>query len=79
ILSQRRADSLVRYLIEHHQISLRRMITPHGYGELAPVAENSSSQGRQKNRRVEVRILVNKGLEAAALDSFSGNESANNF
>ncbi len=79
LLSQRRAETVVRYLIEHHQISLRRMITPHGYGELAPVAENSSSQGRQQNRRVEVRILVNKGLETAALDSVRGNESANNF
>ncbi|MCZ6769275.1 MAG: OmpA family protein [Acidobacteria bacterium] len=79
LLSQRRAETVVRYLIETHQISLRRIITPHGYGELAPAAENSSFQGRQQNRRVEVRILVNKGLEAAALDSFSGNESANNF
>ena len=79
LLSQRRAETVVRYLIENHQISLRRMITPHGYGELAPVAENSSSQGRQQNRRVEVRILVNKGLETAELDSVGGNESANNF
>lgn len=79
LLSQRRAETVVRYLLEHHQISLRRMITPHGYGELAPVAENSSSQGRQQNRRVEVRILVNKGLETAALESVRGNESANNF
>ena len=80
LLSQRRAETVVRYLIENHQISLRRIITPHGYGELSPVAENSSAQGRQQNRRVEIRILVNKGLESAALDSVvSGNESANNF
>jgi len=79
LLSQRRAESVVRYLIENHQISLRRIITPHGYGELAPVAENSSAQGRRQNRRVEVRILVNKGLEAAQLDSVSGNQSAKNF
>ncbi len=79
LLSQRRAESVVRYLIENHQISLRRIITPHGYGELAPVAENTSLQGRQQNRRVEVRILVNKGLEAADLNSVSGNESANNL
>ena len=79
ILSQRRAGSVVRYLIENHQISLRRIITPHGYGEMAPVAENSSPQGRQQNRRVEVRILVNKGLEATDWNSVSGNQSANNF
>ncbi len=68
LLSQRRAESVVRYLIENHQISLRRMITPYGYGELAPVAENTSVQGRQQNRRVEVRMLINKGLEAADSD-----------
>ena len=79
LLSQRRAETVVRYLIENHQISLRRIVTPHGYGELAPVAENSTFQGRQQNRRVEVRILVNKGLEAASFDSVRGNESANNF
>ncbi len=79
ILSQRRAETVVRYLIEHHQISLRRIITPHGYGELAPVAENSSSQGRQQNRRVEVRILVNEGLKTADLDAVRRNESATNF
>jgi outer membrane protein OmpA-like peptidoglycan-associated protein len=79
ILSQRRAESVVRYLIENHQISLRRIITPHGYGELAPVAENSSAQGRQQNRRVEIRILVNKGLEAGNSNAVIGNETANNF
>jgi len=79
LLSQRRAESVVRYLIENHQISLRRIITPYGYGELAPVAENSSIQGRQQNRRVEVRMLINKGLEAADSDSVTWNERANNF
>ncbi len=79
LLSQRRAESVVRYLIENHQISLRRIITPYGYGELAPVAENSSPQGRQQNRRVEVRILVNKGLETAKMNSIKGNESVTNF
>ena len=79
LLSQRRAESVVRYLIENHQISLRRIITPYGYGEMAPVAENSSVQGRQQNRRVEVRMLVNKGLKTAGSTSVTGNESANNF
>ena len=79
LLSQRRAESVVRYLIENHQISLRRIITPYGYGELAPVAENSSVQGRQQNRRVEVRMLVNKGLKTAGSTSVIGNDRANNF
>src|SRR4030095_7317759 len=65
-LSQRRADSVIRYLVENHNIPLRRIITPYGYGETNPVAENSSRDGRAQNRRVEVKLLVNKGLTAPA-------------
>jgi len=71
-LSESRAESVVRYLIESHQIPLRRIITPHGYGEMSPVAENSSIEGRKQNRRVEVRLLVNHGLtESTALEANS--------
>ena len=62
MLSQRRADNVIRYLVENHQIPLRRIITPYGYGESNPVAENDSRDGRAQNRRVEVKLLVNKGL-----------------
>lgn len=61
-LSQQRADSVVRYLQENHDIPLRRMITPFGYGDLRPVADNGSAEGRRQNRRVEVKILVSKGM-----------------
>ncbi len=61
-LSQRRAESVVRYLAEHHDIPLRRIILPFGYGEAIPVADNSTREGRQQNRRVEVKILVSRGL-----------------
>ncbi len=62
MLSQRRADSVIRYLVENHKIPLRRIVTPYGYGESNPVAENDSREGRAQNRRVEVKLLVNKGL-----------------
>ncbi|HEY3042337.1 MAG TPA: OmpA family protein [Pyrinomonadaceae bacterium] len=62
ILSQRRADNVIRYLVENHNIPLRRIVTPYGYGESNPVAENNSREGRAQNRRVEVKLLVNKGL-----------------
>ncbi|HEY2931310.1 MAG TPA: OmpA family protein [Acidobacteriota bacterium] len=65
-LSQRRADAVVRYLAENHMIPLRRIITPFGYGESQPVADNSTREGRKQNRRVEVKILVNRGLVASA-------------
>lgn len=63
-LSQQRADAVVRYLAENHMIPLRRIITPFGYGESNPVADNETREGREQNRRVEVKILVNKGLTA---------------
>jgi outer membrane protein OmpA-like peptidoglycan-associated protein len=63
-LSQRRADAVIRYLVENHNIPLRRIVTPYGYGEMNPVAENESREGRAQNRRVEIKLLVNKGLTA---------------
>jgi len=64
-LSERRADAVRRYLAENHDIPLHRMINPFGFGELKPVAENDTREGRKQNRRVEVAILVNKGLTAS--------------
>jgi len=61
-LSQRRADAVVRYLAENHDISLRRIILPFGYGEAQAVADNSTRDGREQNRRVEVKILISRGL-----------------
>lgn len=62
MLSQRRADTVIRYLVENHRIPLRRIITPYGFGETNPVAENTTRDGRAQNRRVEIKLLVNKGL-----------------
>jgi OOP family OmpA-OmpF porin len=75
LLSQRRADTVIRYLIENHSIPLRRIVTPYGYGESNPVAENNSRDGRAQNRRVEVKLLVNKGLiqSAPTMTRSSGN------
>jgi len=73
-LSQRRADAVIRYLVENHQIPLRRIVTPYGFGESNPVAENNSRAGRAQNRRVEVKLLVNKGLmqQAPTMTTSSG-------
>ena len=61
-LSQQRADAVVRYLQENHDIPLRRMITPFGYGQMRPAADNDTPEGRRQNRRVEVKILVSRGM-----------------
>jgi OOP family OmpA-OmpF porin len=65
-LSQRRADAVIRYLVENHRIPLRRIVTPYGFGEAQPIADNRSREGRSQNRRVEVKVLVSKGLIQAA-------------
>jgi OOP family OmpA-OmpF porin len=61
-LSQQRAEVVVRYLVENHNIPLRRILTPFGYGATNPIADNTTREGRSENRRAEVRVLVNKGL-----------------
>ncbi|HEY6045056.1 MAG TPA: OmpA family protein [Pyrinomonadaceae bacterium] len=65
-LSQRRADAVITYLVEQHKIPLRRIVTPYGFGEMDPIADNKTRTGRAENRRVEVKILVNKGLTQPA-------------
>ncbi len=61
-LSEQRAESIVRYLVENHNVPLRRIVTPFGFGAANPVADNTTREGRAENRRAEVRILVNRGL-----------------
>ena len=61
-LSRKRADSVVQYLAVKHNIPLRRIETPMGYGSTKTVADDKTKEGRAQNRRVEVRVLVNKGL-----------------
>jgi len=68
-LSRRRADSVVQYLAVMHNIPLRRITTPMGYGSTKTVADDKTAEGRGKNRRVEVRVLVNKGIATPKSDT----------
>jgi len=54
-LSERRAQSVFDYLVSKGVSGAR--LTPKGYGESRPVADNHTEAGRIKNRRVELRIL----------------------
>lgn len=65
-LSRDRAESVVEYLTVRHKIPARRFITPMGYGKSDAIADNSTSSGRAQNRRVEVKILANRGLTGKA-------------
>jgi len=61
-LSEQRADAVVRYLAQQQEIPLRRIVLPFGYGTAMPIADNTTHEGRVQNRRVEVKILVSRGL-----------------
>jgi peptidoglycan-associated lipoprotein len=54
-LGKKRADAVGRYLITQKKLDPMRVI-PVSYGESNPVSDNSSPQGRAKNRRVEILI-----------------------
>lgn len=56
-LTQKRADTVRRYLAEQHSIALFRMHIL-GFGKIRPVADNKTREGRAENRRVEIRLLT---------------------
>jgi OmpA-OmpF porin, OOP family len=64
-LSMERAQGVVAYLIQNCNVSVRHIVAPGAMGEADPAANNETAQGRAENRRVEVKILVNKGLNGA--------------
>ncbi len=55
-LSTARATEVVRYLQEHGGIS-PSLLSATGFGEFQPVAANTTEEGRQKNRRIEIVLL----------------------
>lgn len=54
-LSTARADAVVRYLVEKGVVP--EMIKSAGYGKYNPVASNATSEGKAKNRRIEVELV----------------------
>ena len=61
-LSEARANNVIYYLVTKHKMPMQRLVQPFGYGQLEPVAENKTAEGRAKNRRVEIRLMRNKGI-----------------
>ena len=61
-LSKDRADAVIQYLTVKHHIPLRRIMVPMGYGETKLLDTSETATALAKNRRVEVRIMLNKGL-----------------
>jgi OmpA-OmpF porin, OOP family len=61
-LSQERAQAVIDCLIQQGGIPIRHVVAPGAYGETNAVASNETASGRAENRRVEVKVLVNKGI-----------------
>lgn len=54
-LSAARASSVIRYLVDSHDLDPERFIAV-GYGDTRPIVDNTSDANYQKNRRVEIVI-----------------------
>jgi OOP family OmpA-OmpF porin len=67
-LSMDRAQAVIAYLLQTCRIPLRHIVAPGAMGEADPAAPNEVADGRAENRRVEVKVLVNRGVAGASAD-----------
>jgi len=63
-LSMDRAQEVIAFLLQDCNIPVRHILAPGAMGTADPTAPNETASGRAENRRVEVKVLVNKGLSA---------------
>jgi outer membrane protein OmpA-like peptidoglycan-associated protein len=61
-LSEDRAKAVVTYLMQKGEVPVRHIVAPGAMGEDGAAAPNETEAGRAENRRVEVKVLVNKGI-----------------
>jgi OmpA-OmpF porin, OOP family len=61
-LSESRAKAVVIYLMQQGNVPVRHIVAPGAMGEYGAAAPNETKTGRAENRRVEVKVLVNKGI-----------------
>ncbi len=61
-LSENRAKAVITFLMQQGSIPVRNIVAPGAMGEYGPAASNETKEGRAENRRVEVKVLVNKGM-----------------
>ncbi len=69
-LSKDRAQSVASYLATVDVASAR--FSTAGYGEAQPIVTNDTTEGRQKNRRVDIAVMANDKLKKAAQEKTKG-------
>ena len=57
-----RAKSVITFLVQQGNVPIRHIVAPGAMGEYGAKAPNETKAGRAENRRVEVKVLVNKGI-----------------
>ena len=62
VLSKERAQAVAAYLLQDCGVPVGRILAPGAMGETNPVASNESPSGRAENRRVDVKLVLNKGV-----------------
>jgi len=60
-LSEDRAEAVVTFL-QQQGVTIQHIINPGAMGTTNPVAVNATEEGRQRNQRVEVKVMVNRGV-----------------
>ncbi len=61
-LSEDRAKAVITFLMQNGEVPVRHIVAPGAMGEYGAAAPNETEVGRAENRRVEVKVLVNKGI-----------------
>jgi OOP family OmpA-OmpF porin len=61
-LSMDRTQAVIAYLMQGCNVPVRHIVAPGAMGTSDPTATNETAQGRAENRRVEVKVFVNRGL-----------------
>ena len=64
-LSEDRAKAVVTYLMQNGEVPVRHIVAPGAMGEFGAAAPNETKAGRAENRRVEVKVLINKGISGS--------------
>jgi OmpA-OmpF porin, OOP family len=61
-LSENRAKAVITFLMQQGNVPVRYIVAPGAMGEYGSSAPNETKAGRAENRRVVVKVLVNKGI-----------------